>query len=459
MKHTFTLRQLFVLATAALLLVPVVALTLVLFGTLANNQEVLSTGGDQVHAAQEAVTTYTADRWDLAVRDRAAFEAGLATVEGPFRFAFELRDLENRVLYASPGVQDGEYHSDSGWQWQPTYRMGLVRKGDVTLGVMQIWVWPVALSTGVARSFSAALWAAALALVGLLVWLLWWIRRALLQPLQKLEAATAEVAAGSLEFGVPDSQVRELAALSGAFGDMRDRLKAALERQQTMEAERRQFLAAVGHDLRTPLSSVRAFAEGLRDGLTKDPARAVHYGEVILGKTAELQRLVDDLFELARLDLPGSTLSPVSVDAAAYLGPLVAAFGPQAAAAGIHLTAEGPALSVRVDPDLFSRVMGNLLSNALRHTPAGGSVSVTWAAIGDEVAVSVADTGQGIPEEELPRLFSPLHRTDQSRSRRKGGAGLGLAIAARLVALHGGSISCASSPGEGTRFDIRLPST
>ncbi|HWI66221.1 MAG TPA: HAMP domain-containing sensor histidine kinase [Symbiobacteriaceae bacterium] len=457
MKGAYRLRGLFLIAALVLFLLPLVALGGGLVGALMLNQPALEAAGDEIHALEGQITAYTASLWDLIPNNREAFAEGLYRLAPDQKYAVEIRTLEDKLLYASPGVTDGEYHG-TGISLEPTQRVALVRRDGKPVGVIHAWIWWQTGVSTVNRALAIGLWAGAATLVLILLLLLRTIGRSILEPLRWLERATGAVAEGSLDFSVPESRVQELATLNRGFLTMRDRLQAALDRQQALENERRRFIAAVGHDLRTPLSSVRAYAEGLRDGLARDPEKAARYGEVILTKTKELERLVEELFEYARLDLPGAHVQLQPVDAAQYLGAAVQALEPQATEKRIALTATGPQLTLQVDPDLFVRALDNLLANALRHTPEGGAVSLAWAPReGGGALITVADNGEGIPPEELPHLFSPLHRTDRSRSRRSGGAGLGLAITARIVALHGGEITCESTVGHGTRFAIRLP--
>lgn len=452
MSKTYSLRQLTLAAAVALVLLPLVALATGLVFVASANWSRISMGDREVDAARSALAQFVVENWGQV--GSLPFQTELARLQASFSFAMEVRSLDDRVLFASPNVDPDGVLRAQGVRPEPNYRVALLQREGEPLGLLTVWIWPTEALSGLNRTLTGGLLAGAATFVGLLLAVLVWIRRSMLEPLRSLERATATVASGSLDFEVPVSRVRELSALGQAFANMRDQLQSSLERQNALEAERRHFIAAIGHDLRTPLSSVKAFAEGLRDGLARDPARAAHYGQVILTKAGELERLVEDLFQYARLDLPETSVRKQPVDAAEYLGAALRAFEPEAAGKGVALTAEGPALTLDVDPDLFVRVINNLLANALRHTPAGGSVRLTWA---PGATITVADTGEGIPPEELPHLFSPLHRTDRSRSRRSGGAGLGLAIARRIVSLHGGSIDCESTLGEGTRFTISLP--
>lgn len=455
--RTYTLRGLFVVAAVALIILPLVALGGGLVGLALTDTRWQQESGEVIERLESDVAARLADQWPVLPQESERLLAELERLGKPARLALEVRNLEGEVLLASPGIVQGELRQQ-GFRIDPTTRMLMIRQAGQTVGVARLWLWPAEAVRWLNQTLRLALWAGVLTLVAILLVILRSIGRQILLPLRELQAASGAIARGDLAVAVPESRVRELTALSQSFRAMRDRLRASLEQQQAMERERRQFIAAIGHDLRTPLSSVRAFAEGLRDGLAREPEKACRYAQVILEKTRELEGLVDGLFEYAKLDLPSTRIQVEPVDARQYLTGAAQAFQPKAAARGIHLTATGPDLRIRVDPALFSRALNNLLANALRHTPPGGSVSLTWCSTEHGMArVVVADTGEGIPAGEIALLFSPLHRTDRSRSRRSGGAGLGLAITHRIVAAHGGEITCESTIGEGSCFTIQLP--
>lgn len=454
MTGRWSLRTLALTAVLAALLLPLLALGGGLVGTMALNAGIVSLAEDEVAAAEQAVARLVAERWEEL--DGQRFAAELAALQSRWSFALEVRGLDDRVRYASPSVVDGALVT-AGFRLEPTQRVRLLQRDGEPLGLLVLWVWPQAALSGVSAAARVGFGLALASVLALLTGVLIWTGRSVLRPLRALEAATRAVAEGDLDFALPRSAVRELDGLGQAFSAMRDRLKAALERQAALQEERRQLIAAIGHDLRTPLASVRAFAEGLRDGLAREPEKAAHYADVILRKTAEVERLVEDLFQFSRLELPETRAQLCEVELAGFLEAALGAFAAQAEQKEVSLAAEGPGLTAQVDPALLGRALDNLIANALRHTPPGGQIRLTWQRRDGEVRIAVADTGEGIPPEELPRLFTPLHRADRSRSRRSGGAGLGLAIAARIAALHGGRITCESRVGVGTTFTIILP--
>jgi two-component system sensor histidine kinase BaeS len=224
------------------------------------------------------------------------------------------------------------------------------------------------------------------------------------------------------------------------------------------EEARRQQTADIAHELRTPLTVIQGQLEALADGIF--PADAEHL-EPVLEQTRLLNRLVEDLRTLSLADAGQLALSSVPVDVGEWVGGVVAGFRAVAAGRDVTLNLEvGDGLpEVKVDPGRMAQVVGNLLDNALRHTPEGGQIAVRAARRGGDVVITVADTGPGVPPEHLPHLFERFWRGEPSRSRRTGGSGLGLAIARRIVEAHDGRIWAENIPTGGLRVGFFLPAT
>jgi signal transduction histidine kinase len=220
---------------------------------------------------------------------------------------------------------------------------------------------------------------------------------------------------------------------------------------------RRDLIANVSHDLRTPLVALRGYLEVLlaRDA-TLDAAERRHYLGIALRQSEHLARLVDDLFELARLDFKGLVLERETFDLRELASDVLQKFQLRADGCGVRLVlaAEGGAARVDADLGLVERVLENLVGNALRHTPAGGEVAVRLVPEAARVHVEVRDTGSGIAPEDLPRVFERHWRGRAARD--DDGAGLGLAIARRIVELHGATLGAESAPGRGTCFGFAL---
>jgi signal transduction histidine kinase len=258
--------------------------------------------------------------------------------------------------------------------------------------------------------------------------------------------AAGQVEAGDLSAHVPEHGPRELRALARAFNAM-------LERLRLDETERRRLLADLTHELRTPVSVIQGNLEAMVDGVY--PADESHLTPV-LDETRVLSRLIDDLRTLTLAESGALVLHRESTDLGVLAGEVVAAFRPQAEAAGVILRAEvaDDVPLVDVDPLRIREVLTNLTSNALRHTPGGGSVRilVSLDAEGKRTVLSVADTGRGILPEDLPRVFDRFYKSDDST-----GSGLGLAIAKNLVTAHGGEIRAESTLGQGSTVRFMLP--
>jgi signal transduction histidine kinase len=277
-----------------------------------------------------------------------------------------------------------------------------------------------------------------------------WLARTLTRPLHALTAATHRMAGGELEQAVAVQSKDEIGELAAAFNTMSREVARAHQ-------ARKQMTADVAHELRTPLTVIAGYIESMRDGvLGATPERL----GVIYGEIERLQHLVGDLRTLSQADTGELKLDFQPVAPAELLQQAQAAFEHQAAQKGVALAVETTHLlpSVRVDEIRLMQVLGNLVSNALRYTPAGGRIVLGAAANGDNsVALSVRDTGPGIAPEDLPFIFDRFYRADKARTAEGGESGLGLAIAKALVEAHGGALTVQSAPGQGSTFVIQLP--
>jgi signal transduction histidine kinase len=247
----------------------------------------------------------------------------------------------------------------------------------------------------------------------------------------------------------------EIDRLAASFGQMAARMAGLIGQLRESDAARRDLVASVSHDLRTPLASLQGYLETLilREGKLDPEGR--RYLESAMGHSERLGRLIGTLFELARLEAPATRLQPEPFSLPDLIQDVVQKFQLPAEKAGIRLEADagGAIPPVIGEIGLIERVLENLLDNAIRHTPPGGEISVGVRCVEDRVHVQVRDTGRGIPEESLPRIFERFYRADPAGAR----AGLGLAISRRILELHGGHITAASPPGAGAVFSFDLP--
>lgn len=275
------------------------------------------------------------------------------------------------------------------------------------------------------------------------------LARTLTQPLRELTAATQAVARGALGRQVTVRSQDELGALAASFNQMSADLAHA-------SMLRRQMTADIAHDLRTPLSVILGYTEALREG--KLPADQEIF-ETLHSEAQHLQRLVDDLRTLSLADAGELPLMRQPIAPRQLLDRAAAAYRAQAVerAIALEVTAPDALPAVEVDPERMAQVLGNLLSNALRYTPPGGRITLAAEAQDASVRLRVQDTGVGIAPEALPHIFERFYRADPARHAGDGSSGLGLAIARSIVEAHGGTITVASQPGQGTTFTITLP--
>jgi two-component system sensor histidine kinase BaeS len=294
----------------------------------------------------------------------------------------------------------------------------------------------------------AVLWVAALAatIVALVIGGL--LFRSIVAPLHRLTTASQAIAEGDLSTRAPVQGQDEVAQLAHAFNEMAGSLARA-------EEARRNQTADVAHELRTPLTVVQGAIEAMLDGVYPTDRENLL---AVRTQVQTLTRLVEDLRLLALADAGQLQLYTAPLDLVAFLPEIVKAHRPQCQERGVNLTLETPPTLplIQADRDRLAQIMGNLLSNAFRYVSKGGHIIVRAADQGQEVAISVADDGPGVPPEDLPHLFERFWRGDQARQRAIGGSGLGLAVASSLVEGHGGRI-WAENREEGSVFTFTLP--
>jgi two-component system sensor histidine kinase BaeS len=278
------------------------------------------------------------------------------------------------------------------------------------------------------------------------------VSQRVLRPIGTLTRAASGLAHRNLSARVPVRGHDELAELARTFNRMADSLQRSENRQ-------RQMVADIAHELRTPLANVRGYLEALKDGvLAPDPELFASLHEEALLQ----QRIVDDLQDLALAESGAMVYHRVPLDVRELLHTCATAHRATAEAAGVSLDVTEPdepaPLRVRADADRLRQVLGNLITNALRATPAGGAVTLGARMDGyDSVVITVDDTGTGMSAQDLPLVFDRFWRADRARARGTGGTGLGLAIAREIITAHGGTIGITSAPDLGTTVTVRLP--
>jgi signal transduction histidine kinase len=311
------------------------------------------------------------------------------------------------------------------------------------------------------RPLVLAALAAALAAVAASLWL----ARSIARPISNLTEAAATITAGNLDRRVPGEGSDEIGRLVQAFNAMIDRLATAYRSQRTL-------LANIAHELRTPLTSIQGYAQALRDDVVRDDAERGVALAVIQEESDRISELVNQILQLSRLESGQLPLRAEPIRLDALLQRLERSFAPLVERAGVELHALADrSLVIDADAELLTQALNNLVGNAIRHTPPGGSVEVRAARLSPAggsplVRITVSDTGQGIPEQDLPHIFERFYRASGSETAAGSAAGtaddsrrfgLGLAIAREIVTRHGGTIAVSSEPGQGTTFTVDLP--
>ena len=293
------------------------------------------------------------------------------------------------------------------------------------------------------------LWGGLLA-VGSALLVTFMLSRRILAPVKSLSHAAKRLGHGDFSQRVSVKDKGEMGEFAQTFNLMADDLERAEKLKRTMVAD-------IAHELRTPLSNIRGYLEAISDRVIEADTNSLR---TIEEEAVLLSSLVDDLQELSMVDADELKLICHSQDIAEIIRKAVTAKQPQIANKGLSLNVDLPDTlpAVNIDSQRISQVLRNLLDNAVAHTIAG-SITVTAGQYGDQVRVDVTDTGEGIPEEDLPNIFERFYRVDKSRTRATGGSGIGLAIARRLVQAHGGNIEAHSDEGKGSCFSFTIPIT
>jgi two-component system OmpR family sensor kinase len=288
------------------------------------------------------------------------------------------------------------------------------------------------------------------------------IARSVAKPLQRITAATEEMAQGSYDTALNITSPEEIRRLASSFNLMAQEVKASRQAQQD-------FVANVSHDLKTPLTSIQGFSQALLDGATADEPSRRRASQIIYEEADRMVRLVDDLLDLARIEAGQVIMAQEPVSLADLLQGCREKMALRAKHAEVDLEVKmGGNPIVKGDRDRLAQVLTNLLDNALKHTPPGGRIMLAAKLVAEDntkrgqepkslAQITVADTGVGISPEELSRIFERFYRGDKSRTKQSKGAGLGLAIAREIIQAHGGQIGAESVVGLGTKFTITLP--
>jgi signal transduction histidine kinase len=391
----------------------------------------------------------TLERLDQRFNARIMVISTNGKLLGDSRQGIGIQDPE--VLRFGPDVDEsfqGEFQDDLGntWLWLGA---PLDRSRTVIVATQKLGLWAL-------REFSGdvlrpVLQAAGLGIIVSII-LAWLISRWVAAPLGRMADAAIAVAEGNYrQTEIPEGP-REVQKLATAFNEM-------VMQVQTSQQVQKEFLANVSHELKTPLTSIQGFAQAMLDGAVEDSESRNHAATVIYEESDRLRRLVEDLLDLARLDAGQIEFERHPVDLSILLQSVVDRLSLRAAEKNVKLESRLVAISQLIgDGDRLAQVFTNLIDNAIKHTPAGGVVRLHGETEAGWVSIHVDDSGRGIPDEDLSRIFERFYQVDKARRGGKGrGVGLGLAISRQIVDAHGGRLIAQSELGKGSRFTVQLP--
>ena len=285
------------------------------------------------------------------------------------------------------------------------------------------------------------------------------ISKTLIAPIQGMTKAAEAMADGDFSRKIPVESADEIGVLAKTFNDMALQIETMLEELKRVETLRREFVANVSHELRTPLTNIRSYAETISEDKDIPPEMEDEFLRIIINQSDRMTKIVQDLLELSRHDSGASVLAIEEFSIEQAVRDVYAAIALEARKRKhvLNLELEWKLPNIKGDRAKIEQVLMNIIANALKYTPDGGTIAIYSGKTGDDVWVKIEDTGVGIPAEDLGRVFDRFYRVDKARSRESGGTGLGLSIAREIVTRHGGDITIESTPGVGTAVTMRLP--
>ena len=278
-------------------------------------------------------------------------------------------------------------------------------------------------------------------------------------PLTILADGVQEIGSGNLDYRIDYREKDEFAPVCEAFNEMAARLKTSVARTRQDEESRKELLAGISHDLRSPLTSIRAYVEGLLDGVAKTPEARQRYLLTIKAKAEDIDRMVSQLFLFSKLDMAEYPMEPRTLRLDEFVTDLAAETAGEYQRNGLEVTVEPICpVTVTVDPELLRRVLTNIMDNSAKYKTADlGHLKLLVEDAGMDCRITLTDDGPGVPEEALPKHFDAFYRSDPARKNPAGGSGLGLAIAAKTIRRMGGTITARNTPTRGLEITITLP--
>ena len=288
-----------------------------------------------------------------------------------------------------------------------------------------------------------------------------WLYQSIVQPLEKLKRAAVNIKDGNLDFNVITDTEDEIGEVCIAFEEMRIKLKDQIEVSMQYEKDNKELLSNISHDLKTPITAIKGYVEGIRDGVADTPEKMDKYIRTIYNKATDMDKLIDELFLFSKLDSNSMNYSFAKLNLKDYFEDCVDDISLDLESRGISLAYYNhvPEDTIIIaDPEQLKRVINNIVGNSVKYMESGrrGHIGIFIKDEPEFVQIEIQDNGKGIAKKELPHIFERCYRTDASRNSSKGGSGLGLSIAKKIIEEHGGKIWANSVEGEGTTMSFVL---
>lgn len=285
--------------------------------------------------------------------------------------------------------------------------------------------------------------------------LTWWIYRGVIAPLDKLRMATQKIKSGDLNFTVSSEGVSEIADLCQDFEEMRQRLKENAEEKVEFDRESKELISNISHDLKTPITAVKGYVEGIMDGVANTPEKMERYIKTIYNKSNEMDRLINELTFYSKMDTNKIPYTFNKIMVTEFFDDCAEDLHMELEAKNVDFSYSNyvePEVMVIADAEQIKRVVNNIVSNSLKYTDAGKQQKINLRVkdVGDFIQVEIEDNGKGIAAKDLPNIFDRFYRTDASRNSSKGGSGIGLSIVKKIMEDHGGKVWATSKEHTGT---------
>jgi signal transduction histidine kinase len=452
-----SLKSRLILAFLSIIIIPILA-TIISFFIGAKNFE--SQNEDQLNALFTKVKTAIRSNEDV-LSDKHLFYTKLVPLLDDYDINLTIHGQNNQLLFDSkefrPRNQSQKFIIDI-----DTFTI------DVQTASGKLWKVEIEANSFQAEPFSVfrhvlqvmfvSLGIGLFILILLIIVWIWYITRTVLDPIRSIYQATEEMREGNLDYAIPYNRKDEIGRFIQGFNLMRAHLNESYLKQKQYEDSRNVLIASISHDLRTPLSSIKGYVEGLLDGVAKDDAMRERYLRVIHDKSNHLDNLIEDLFEYSKMELDQLPIYKEVVDVNDYFIELLEKlkFDLNNKEAELEYVLKVPSVQVEIDPKRMKQVINNLVDNAIQY--GSDKVVIQVELISKELIIKVKDNGQGIEEEDLPYIFNSFFRGEKSRSKKySSGSGLGLSIVNYILKAHHGSINVESQKGKGSLFILTLP--